>query len=38
MVATSALTYLVGGQSDLDDVVFYPDAGLRLVRGRLEPL
>jgi uncharacterized cupin superfamily protein len=38
MVATSALTYLVGGQSDLDDVVFYPDAGLRLVRGQLEPL
>ena len=38
MEAIEPLTYLVGGQRDLDDVVLYPDARLRLVRGRLEPV
>lgn len=32
------LVYLMGGQRDPEDVVTYPDAGLRRVRGRLEPL
>jgi uncharacterized cupin superfamily protein len=38
MVALEPLTYVVGGQRDPDDVVLYPDAGVRLVQGRLEPL
>ncbi|MEW6270674.1 MAG: cupin domain-containing protein [Thermodesulfobacteriota bacterium] len=38
MIALEPLTYLVGGQRDLDDVVLYPEAGLRLVRGRLDPI
>ncbi len=32
------LTYLVGGQMDPDDVVTYPEAGVRKRRGRIEPL
>ncbi len=32
------LVYLMGGQVDADDVVIYPDAGQRRVRGRLEPI
>lgn len=31
------LTYLMGGERDAEDVVLYPEAGQRLVRGRLEP-
>jgi uncharacterized cupin superfamily protein len=31
------LIYLMGGQRDADDVVTYPDAGVRRVRGRLVP-
>lgn len=32
------LVYLMGGQRDPDDVVTYPDAGLRRVRDVLEPV
>jgi uncharacterized cupin superfamily protein len=32
------LTYLMGGGRDADDVVTYPEAGYRRVRGRLESL
>jgi uncharacterized cupin superfamily protein len=32
------LTYLMGGMIDADDVVLYPEAGVRRVRGRLEQL
>ena len=32
------LTYLMGGEVNSDDVVVYPDAGVRRVHGRLEPL
>jgi uncharacterized cupin superfamily protein len=38
MEATETLTYLMGGQVDADDVVIYPEAGLRRVRGALQPL
>jgi uncharacterized cupin superfamily protein len=31
------LTYLMGGERDAEDVVTYPEAGLRRVRGQLEP-
>jgi len=37
MDASESLVYLMGGQRDADDVVTYPDAGMRLVCGRLEP-
>lgn len=37
MTAVEPLTYLVGGGIDPDDVVVYPEAGLRRVAGRLEP-
>jgi hypothetical protein len=32
------LTYLMGGERDPEDVVLYPEAGVRRVRGKLEPL
>jgi uncharacterized cupin superfamily protein len=32
------LTYLMGGERDADDIVIYPEAGVRRVRGKLEPL
>jgi uncharacterized cupin superfamily protein len=32
------LTYLMGGEINPDDVVIYPDAGVRRVHGKLEPL
>jgi uncharacterized cupin superfamily protein len=38
MEATETLTYLMGGQIDASDVVTYPDAGLRRIGDRLEPL
>jgi uncharacterized cupin superfamily protein len=38
MEALEELTYLMGGQIDADDVVTYPEARVRRVRGRLEPL
>jgi uncharacterized cupin superfamily protein len=38
MEASDELTYLVGGQIDAADVVTYPEAGLRRVGRRLEPL
>ena len=36
MEVSEPLVYLMGGQRDADDVVVYPDAGMRRVRGRLE--
>jgi uncharacterized cupin superfamily protein len=36
MEVREPLVYLMGGQRDADDVVTYPDAGLRRVRGVLE--
>lgn len=38
MTAREELTYLMGGQIDSADVVTYPEAGLRRVGGKLEPL
>ena len=38
MEVREPLVYLMGGQRDADDVVLYPDAGLRRVRGGLEPI
>jgi uncharacterized cupin superfamily protein len=38
MEALDELTYLVGGQIDADDVVIYPEAGLKRVGGRLVAL
>jgi uncharacterized cupin superfamily protein len=38
MEAIEELTYLMGGQSDPDDVVTYPEAGLQLVAGELSPI
>lgn len=38
MEPAEALTYLVGGEIDSEDVVVYPDARLRRVHGQLEPL
>ena len=35
MEAIEELTYLMGGQIDRDDIVIYPDAGLRRVHGKL---
>jgi uncharacterized cupin superfamily protein len=35
MEATETLIYLMGGQIDPEDVVLYPEAGLRRVHGRL---
>jgi uncharacterized cupin superfamily protein len=32
------LTYLMGGQIDAEDVAIYPEDGVQLRRGRLEPL
>jgi uncharacterized cupin superfamily protein len=32
------LVYLMGGQRDPDDVVTYPDAGVRRVRGAIVPI
>ncbi len=37
MDVTEPLIYLMGGQRDADDVIVYPDAGLRRVGGVLEP-
>ena len=31
------LTYLMGGEIDVDDIVIYPEAGVRRIHGRLEP-
>jgi uncharacterized cupin superfamily protein len=38
MEPVEPLVYLMGGQRDPDDVVTYPEAGKRRVRGRLEPI
>jgi len=38
MEAVTELTYLMGGMIDADDVVTYPDAGLRRIGSHLEPL
>ena len=38
MEPMTELTYLMGGQIDPDDVVTYPEAGVRRRGGRLEPL
>ena len=38
MEPVSELTYLMGGQRDPDDVVIYPEAGVRRIHGRIEPL
>jgi uncharacterized cupin superfamily protein len=38
MKAVDELTYLMGGQIDAADIVTYPDARLRRVAGKLEPL
>lgn len=38
MEATEALSYLMGGQIDAEDVVTYPEAGLRRVHGKLKPI
>jgi uncharacterized cupin superfamily protein len=38
MRALDELTYLVGGQVDASDVVTYPDAGLRRIAARVEPI
>jgi len=38
MEPTTPLTYLMGGEINPDDVVIYPDAGVRRVHGRVEPL
>lgn len=35
MDPSEPLVYLMGGQRDLDDVIVYPEAGLRRVRGTL---
>ena len=37
MDVTETLVYLMGGQRDEHDVILYPEAGLRRVRGVLEP-
>jgi uncharacterized cupin superfamily protein len=34
----SELTYLMGGQRDAEDVVLYPEHGVELRAGRIEPL
>ncbi len=36
MEPAEPLTYLMGGEIDDDDIVIYPEAGVRRVRGRLE--
>lgn len=38
MLPLEPLTYLMGGDHDAADVVLYPEAGTRLVNGRLEPI
>lgn len=38
MSAIEPLTYLLGGEIDLEDVVIYPERGERRVAGRIEPL
>jgi uncharacterized cupin superfamily protein len=38
MEPIESLTYLMGGQIDADDVVTYPQAGVRRIHGKLEPL
>jgi uncharacterized cupin superfamily protein len=38
MEPITELTYLLGGMVDPEDVVTYPEAGVRRVRGRLEAL
>jgi len=38
MEPVSRLTYLMGGQRDAQDVVLYPEHGVRLRAGRIEPL
>lgn len=38
MEPTELLTYLMGGEINPDDVVIYPEAGVRRVHGQLEPL
>jgi uncharacterized cupin superfamily protein len=35
MDPSEPLVYLMGGQRDVDDVIVYPEAGLRRVRGTL---
>jgi uncharacterized cupin superfamily protein len=37
MEPTSEITYLMGGQSDPDDVVDYPEAGVQRRNGRIVP-
>jgi uncharacterized cupin superfamily protein len=37
MEPTTQLTYLMGGQSDADDVVDYPEAGLQRRQGKIVP-
>jgi uncharacterized cupin superfamily protein len=38
MTVIDELTYLMGGQIDSADIVTYPEAGLRRVARKLEPL
>ncbi len=38
MEPRAPLIYLMGGERDAADVVVYPEAGVRRVGGRLEPL
>lgn len=38
MEPIAPLTYLMGGERDPDDVVTYPEAGLRRIHGKLAPL
>ena len=38
MDPTEPLVYLMGGQRDADDVIVYPEAGVRRVRGKLIPM
>ena len=38
MEAIEPLTYLMGGEMNADDIVIYPDAGVRRVHGELEAL
>ena len=37
MEPIAPLTYLMGGERDPDDVVIYPEAGLRRIQGKLVP-
>lgn len=38
MDPSEPLVYLMGGQRDADDVIVYPEAGVRRVRGKLFPV